>query len=209
MHEFWNSLSQQLKPRFHEISTYLIALSFCWLFIFHPELRHGFYMFFTGFESMSPFFIALGLIVTAGLLLSLIHVFIKRKKLALEKAIMGWSILGIGGVTSFLAGVEMLPSRSSFMMILVTWNVLMSILMLLQMGMQKYDVSDDDASIIEVIVTTAILMAILLLSDLYFRLSWAMTLSICIFYSTFIVFITTWVIGYFDLPIPKILKNKE
>ncbi|NOT06253.1 MAG: hypothetical protein HOP27_16800 [Anaerolineales bacterium] len=206
MNEFWNSLSQQMKPRFHEISMYLIALSFCWLFLFHPELRLGYFIFFSGFESMSPFFVTLGLIVTGGLLLSLIHVFIKRKKLAFEKAIMGWSVLGISGVSSFLVGVEMLPSRSSIMMILVTWNILTSILLLLQMGMQKYDISDDDASFVEVIVTTVILVIILLLSDLYLHLSWAVTLSICIFYSTFIVFITTWVVYYFDLQLPDVLK---
>jgi len=206
MREFWNSLAQQMKPRFHEISTYLIALSFCWLFVFHPELRQGYYLLFTGFETMSPFFLALGLIVTAGLLLSLIHAFIKRKKLAFEKAIMGWSILGISSVASFLVGTEMLPSRSSILTILVTWNILMSIVLLMQMGSQKYEISDDEASFAEVIVTTVILVVILLVSDLYLRLSWAMTLSICIFYSTLIVFITTWVIHYFDLQIPDLLK---
>jgi hypothetical protein len=206
MREFWDTLSQQMKPRFHEISMYLVALSFCWLFIFHPELRHGFFMLFSGFESMSPFFIILGLIVTGGLLLSLIHAFIKRKKLAFEKAIMGWSVLGISGVTSFLAGVEMLPSRSAMIMILVAWNILMSVLLLLQMGMQKYDISDDEASFAEVFVTTVILVVILLLADLYLRLSWPLTLSICIFYSTSVVFITTWVVGYFDLQLPDFLK---
>jgi hypothetical protein len=206
MQEFWNSLVQQMKPRFHEISTYLIALSFCWLFIFHSELRQGYYLLFTGFETMSPYFLALGLIVTAGLLLSLIHVFIKRKKLAFEKAIMGWSILGISSVASFLVGTEMLPSRSSIVTVLVTWNILMSIVLLMQMGSQKYEVSDDEASFAEVIVTTVILVAILLVSDLYLRFSWAMTLSICTFYSTSIVFITTWVINYFDLQIPDFLK---
>ena len=186
---------------------YLIALAFCWLLFFHPELRFGYYMFFTGFESMSPFFVALGLIVTGGLLLSLIHVFIKRKKLALEKAIMGWSVLGLSGVTSFFVGTEMLTSRSSIMVTLVVWNILMSVLLLLQMGMQKYDISDEDASFMEVLITTVILFVILFSADLYFHLSWATTLSICIFYSTFIVFITTWIINYFDLQLPDILKS--
>jgi hypothetical protein len=155
---------------------------------------------------MSPFFLVLGLIVTGGLLLSLIHVFTKRKKLALEKAVMGWSILGISGVASFFVGAEMLTSRLSIMMILVVWNILMSVLMLLQMGLQKYDVSDENASFVEVFVTTAILFVILLFSDLYLRLSWAVTLSICISYSTFIVFITTWIVNYFDLQPPDVLK---
>ena len=100
----------------------------------------------------------------------------------------------------------MLTSRSSTMVILVVWNILMSVLILFQMGMQKYDVSDENASFVEVFITSMILFGILLLADIYLRLSWAMTLSICIFYSTSIVFITTWIVNYFDLQIPDILK---
>jgi len=206
MNEFWNTLSQQLKPRFHEITLYLIALAFCWLLYFHPELRFGYFMFITGFESMSPIFVILGLVVTGGLL-SLIHVFIKRKKIALEKAIMGWSVLGLSGVTSFFVGTEMLTSRSSIMVSLVTWNILMSVLLLFQMGMQKYVISDENASFMEVFITTVILFAILYSADLFLHLSWATTLSICIFYSTFIVFITTWTINYFGLQLPNALKQ--
>jgi hypothetical protein len=119
---------------------------------------------------------------------------------------MGWSILGISSVATFLVGTEMLPSRSSIVTILVTWNILMSIVLLMQMGSQKYEISDEEASFAEVIVTTLILVAILLVSDVYLHLSWALTLSICIFYSTSIVFITNWVINYFNLQIPDLLK---
>lgn len=207
MNKYFETLTHQLKPRFSEVSAYLIALSFCWLLIFHPELRYGYYFFFTGFESLSPYFLFLGLMVTVGLLLSLIHAFIIRKKLAVEKAIMGWSILGISGVVSFLAGVELLPSRSMVVTILITWNILASILTLFQMAMQKYEISDDDTSLAEVFITTAILVAILLTSDLYFHLSWTMTFSICIFYATVIVFITTGVIKFFDLKLPDFPKK--
>jgi len=207
MNEFWNALSEQMKPRFHEITLYLIALAFCWLLYFHPELRFGYFMLFTGFESMSPIFVVPGLVVTGGLLLSLIHVFIKRKKLAFEKVIMGWSILGLCSVASFLAGTEMLTSRSSIMVILFLWNILMSILIMLQMGIQKYVVSDENASFIEVFITTVILFVILYSADLYLHLSWTTTFSLCIFYSTFIVFITTLTVNYFGLQIPNTLKQ--
>jgi hypothetical protein len=197
MREFWNTLSQQIKPTFHELSMYLIALSFCWLLFFHPEFRQGFYMFFSGFESMSPLFLALGLTATGGIFLSLVHAFIKRKKSAPEKAIMGWFVLGTSGVTSFFLGAEALHSRSSIMIILAIWNILMSVFLLLQMGSQKFNVSDEDASFVEVFLTTVILVVILFLADSYLRLSWAVILSISIFYSTFIVFITAWISNYF------------
>jgi hypothetical protein len=155
---------------------------------------------------MSPFFLELGLIVIGGLLLSLVHAFIHREKLSLERAVMGWFVMGTSVVASFFAGIEMMASQSFFMMILVAWNMLMSVLMLLQMGMQKYDVSDENASLPEIIVTSVVLAVILLLSDLYLHLSWAMTLSICIFYSTSIVFIVNLIINYFDLQLPAVLK---
>ena len=199
MDEYWKALSQEMKPRFQEISLYLIGLSFCWLILFHPEFREGFFMFFSGFGSMSPFFVALGLIETGGLALCIAHVFINREKSVIEKGLMGWFVFGVSGVTSFFVGAETLNSRSSFMMILVTWNILTSVLMLLQMGMQKYDISDENASSVEIISTTAILVAVLFLADQYFHLSWAMILSVGIFYSTSIVITAIWLVNYFDL----------
>jgi hypothetical protein len=206
MNEYWKALSQEMKPRFHEISMYLIGLSFCWLFLFRPEFREGFIMFFSGFGSGSPYFVALGLIETGGLVLCIAHVFINREKLALEKALMGWFVLGVSGVASFFVGAETLNSRSSFMIILVTWNILTSVLLLLQMGMQKYDISDENASSVEIIATTVILFVVLFLADRYFHLTWAMILSVCIFYSTSIVITTIWLVNYIDLHLLNILK---
>ena len=161
MPAFWNSFSQQMKPRFHELSACLIAFSCSWLFVSHSEFRHGTLMFFSGLGSGSPFSIALGLVVAVGLVLSLVHAFIKRKKSVLERALMGWFVTGTSGVACFFAGVEMLHSRSSITLALAAWNIVMSALMLIQMGMQKYDVSDEDTSFAEVFLTTAILVVIL------------------------------------------------
>ncbi len=209
MREFWNILLQELKPRLHEISAYLTALTFCWLLYFHPEFRHGFFLFFTGFMTLSPVFIAAGLIVIAGLLLSLVHVFIKRKKSASEKFLIGWFILGTSSAAGFFVTGEMLSSSSSILMILPVWNILMSMLMWIQMGTHQYDISDDNASLVEVLVTTVILVAILLLIDQFLHFSWAMIYSICVFYSTSIVFLTSWFINHFGLQVPGAPKRKQ
>jgi hypothetical protein len=207
--EFWKLFFQQLKPKFHEISLYLIALSFCILMVLRADLRQGFFLFFSGFYSFSPYFLGLGLVISAGLVLSLVHVFIKRKKFALEKTIMGWSILALSGVASFFVGSEMLASRSATMIVLVVWNILMSLLLLAQGATQKFDIGDENASFFEVLVTTCILLVIILVSNLYLHNSWAITFSICIFYATFIVFLTTWAVNTFHLKIPRFLKNKD
>ena len=209
MREFLYTLFPREKPKFHEISTYLISFSFCWLFIFHPELRQGLYIFFSGFGTFSIFFLTLGLIVVGGLLLSLAHPFIQRKKSPLEKAIMVWFIMGLSGVASFFVGVETLPSRASGVMILPVWNIIVSIMLLIQMGRQKYDLSNKEASLEEVIGTTLILIIILALADLYLRLSWAMTISISIFYATTTLFIFDWIINYFDLQLPNFMNEED
>jgi hypothetical protein len=202
MREYWNNLSQQLKPKIHELSAYLVALTCCWLFLSHAKLRQALFIIFSGFGSMSPIFIGLGLAVILGLLLSLVHAFIQRKKSAFEKFFMGGVILGASGVASFAVGIEMLPSRSSLMMILPAWNMLMGLLMLSQMQFQKYEMADEDATPEEVLGTTVILVLILFLADFALRLSWALTLSICIFYATSIVFIANQIVKYFGSQAP-------
>ena len=195
-----------MKPKIHELSAYLIALSCCWLFFTHAKLRQTLLIIFGGFGTMSPFFIGLGLVATLGLLLSLVHAFIKRKKSATEKFLMGWFIMGASGVTTFAIGLEMLPLRSSLLMILPVWNMLMGLLMLCQMGFEKYEVEDEDATPGEVLGTTLILVLLLLLADFGLQLSWAMTLSICIFYAITIVFLVTQIANYFGLRSPDALK---
>jgi hypothetical protein len=206
MNEFWGSLSQQLKPKLHEITAYLIACSCCWLFISHAKLRQALYIIFSGFESNSPFFITIGLVATAGLLLSLVHAFIQRKKSQPEKILMGWFVMGVSGMSSFVLGLDMLGSHSTTLLILPVWNILTGLFMLTQMEMQKYEMSDDNASIGVVFGTTVLLVIILFLTDFGLHLSWALTLSICIFYATTIVFLSTWIVKYFEIQLPDFLK---
>jgi hypothetical protein len=206
MRELLNILSQQMKPRFHEISAYLIALTCCWLFLSQAKLRQALLIIFSGFGTMSPYFIILGLVVLLGLALSLGHAFIRRKKSAFEKYLMGWFVMGVSGMASFAVGLEMLPARSSIMLILPVWNILAGLLMLFQMGFQKYAIADEDASPVEVFGATIILVLIFFWADFGFHLSWAMTLSICIFFATTVVFLATWIIDYFSIQFPKNLQ---
>jgi hypothetical protein len=209
MREFWNTIVQQMKPKFHEISAFLIALAFCWMLAFHPEFRQGYIVFLTGNWSLSPYFITLGLIMTVGLILSLFHVFVQRKKSAIEKFLIGWFVLGTSIIASFVSGGEMLEARSSVVLIFPVWNIIMSVVLLAQMGAQKYEIMDDNASFVDTIITTVILIGLLLVSDSFLHLSWSVTLSVCIFFSTSIVFITTWAIHRLRRRVSMIRRNKS
>jgi hypothetical protein len=204
--EFWNSFKIQTKPKFDEVSAYLIAFAFCWLFIFHPELRRGLYIFFTGFENFSLAFMAFGLLLAAGLFLSLFHVFFNRKKSAPEKFMMGWFLMGTSIVASFFLGSEMLSTQSRAGMLLPIWNFLASVIFLIQMGTHQYDISNEDAPISKVLMTTALLLIILLIFDLYLRLSFAMIMSICVFYATSVIFLGSCITGIFGLKLPGFSK---
>jgi len=205
MREYWNNLSQNIKPFFHELSAYLIALAFCWLFFTHIELRQGLFIFFSGFESWSPFFIFLGLVLAGGLLLSLLHVFIRRKRSSLEKVLIGCFLLTACAAASFFMASELLVSRSPLWIVPV-WNILMSLLLLIQLVTQKYVISDEEASFLGVLVTTVILVGLLWTADSFLQLSWATTLSICIFYTTSIVYLLPRIARFFKYRLPDLSK---
>jgi hypothetical protein len=198
MHEYWNNLSRNIKPLFHELSAYLVALALGCLFVYHSELRQGLYQFFVGF---GPLFILLGLFLAGGWLLSLVHVFIRRRRSAIEKMLIGYFLLTTSAVASFFMASEMLPS-SPTLVILPVWNILMSLLLLIQMVAGNYSLSDDDASFRGVLLTTAVLAAILWAADSLLQLSLATTLSICIFFATSIVYLPARIARIFNARLP-------
>jgi hypothetical protein len=109
---------------------------------------------------------------------------------------MGVFILGANGFAGIAAGVEMLPSRWSILAVIPIWNILVGIILLYQIGLQKFDVNDENVSLIEVEVTSIILLTVFAVTNFRFHLMWATTFSICIFCSS-VLFLFIWIINYF------------
>jgi len=202
MREYVKNIRKQLKPKYHELTAYLTALTCAALFLFRSEFRAVYVDYFkiqSGPEDVraSIAFFVLGSIVTIGFFLSFIHVFIKDKKSWFDKTCIGTFILGTNGLAGIVAGLEMLPSQWSILMIVPLWNILTGIILLYQIGLQKFDISDENASPLQVFGSSITLLIVFFITNFVFHFSWAMTLSICLFYSSTIFFFASWMIDYF------------
>jgi hypothetical protein len=199
MHEYLNNIREQMKPKYHELTAYLTALTCAVLFVMHSEFRQVYFEIISGAgaDNRASFsFMALGLLATIGFFLSFIHVFIKRKKSVFEKACMGIFIMGANGMAGIMAGIEMIPLRWSIVAIIPAWNIFMGAILLYQIGLAKFDVTDENTSLFEVLIASFTMLIVFVVVDFGFRLKWAMAFSICMFYSSTILFFITWMINF-------------
>jgi len=200
MREYWKNIVEQLKPKYDEITAYLTALTCVILFIAYPDFRETYFEILSGAGAASKAsmaFTAVALIATLGFFLSFIHVFIKGKKSWFEKTCIGAFIMGTNGFAGIVAGMEMLPSRSSILIIIPIWNILMGIILLYQLGLNKFEVSDQDSSPLEVLVASVTLLIVFIVTNFGFRLSWAIAFAICVFYSSTIFYFLTRAFSYY------------
>ncbi len=201
MREMLNNVVEQMTPKYDEITAYLTALTCAVLFIVHPEFRQIYFEILSGAGAAkaSIAFMALGLIATIGFFLSLVHAFIRKKKSAFEKTCIGAFIMGTNGLAGILAGLEMLPSRWSMLVIIPIWNVLMGIVLLYQLGLNKFTVSDQESWWFDVFVASVTLLIVFAITDFGFHLSWAISFSICVFYSSTVFFLVTRALNFLRL----------
>jgi hypothetical protein len=199
--DYFTKAFNWLTPTYNELTTYLTALTCFILFFTHPEFRQLYFEIITGAKAdrASIAFIGLGLIATFGFFYSIIHVFQERGKTPFEKLCIGAFAMSANGIAGMVAGIEMLPSRLSILIVFPFWNFLMGALLLYQLGLNKFNISDDNASLSEVIWATGPLLMIFAISNIIFHLSWAMTFSICMFFSSIIIFYVKWIINYFQI----------
>jgi hypothetical protein len=199
MRELLNNIFEQVKPKYDEITAYLTALTCVVLFVGSPEFRQIYFEILSGAGAAraSIAFMALGLIATIGFFLSFVHVFIRGKKSPFEKMCIGAFIMGTNGFAGIMAGMEMLPSRWSILVIIPIWNILMGVLLLYQLGLNTFTVSDQDTSWVEILVASITLLIVFAITDFGFRLSWAIAFSICVFYSSTVFFFFTRAFNYF------------
>jgi hypothetical protein len=199
MRDYWNNIVEQLRPKYDEITAYLTALTCVVLFAVYPEFRQTYFEFLLGAGAWkaSIAFTALALIATIGLVLSFVHVFIKREKTWFDKGCIGAFIMGTNGFAGILAGVEMFPSGWSLLIIIPIWNILMGVLLLYQLGLNKFTISDQDTTWPEVLVASATLLIVFVVTYFGFHLSWAITFSICVFYSSTVYYFVMRAFSYY------------
>ncbi len=195
MRGFVASVIEALRPRYSELTTYLTALTCVLLAFTYPELGPflGHILSGAGSEELDVALAAIILvgIAAVGFVLSILHVSTKRKKAPWERTCMGVFAAGANGLAGILAGIEMLSSRSTVLTFFPLWNIAVGASLLYQIGLNRVEVTDEDAGPLHVLGASIVLLIVFAICALVWRLSWALTFSICMFYSSiFVLFVS-------------------
>ena len=194
MRKIKNISLDRLNREFDELGNFLTAFTCILLFYNHPDFRLFYSNFFVSDLSNrgDDFFALFGFILLVGLMLSVYHVFTKRQKNFIEVTLISIFVMSANAFSGIYAGIEMLPERWSLLALFPIWNMLTGVFLLYQIGLVKFTVSNNNTTILELFFSTLILVLIYSIAKLNFRLSWAMTFSLVISYSSSAIFLVKW-----------------
>jgi hypothetical protein len=188
------------RPIYNELSVYLVALTCILMLLTNADFRQT--LFSLAVLAVSDVRPLLGVVVISlllflelllGLFLSIFHVLTARPESPFEKSIMTWFAVFVTAIASMTAGGEAIHSTPSFLLVVPVWNILMGLVLMIQIRAIRF--SNQNASRQEVLIASGVLIVIYSVAYFVFRLSWAMTFSICIFFSSSILFILSWAIN--------------
>ncbi len=199
------------KPVYNELSAYLTALTCVVLFFSHPDFRQ--YLFSaldntTGEGGPIPFLV-LGSFAIMGFALSIFHVFTDRTKSSFEKYCMGAFAIGANALASIEGGIETIRSGGSILVLFPIWNIIIGIVMIFQIRYNKFEVTDENASLLEVSWASLALLIVFAITNLALHVSWAMTFSICMFYSSSAFLLISWIVKHSTLRLPNTGSRRQ
>jgi hypothetical protein len=122
-----------------------------------------------------------------GLFLSFYHAFTDRQKTITEKKFMLLFAVIINGFSGIWAGSYFLQYSRGVFAVFPILNIINGfyLLMMLRAGeMNEQNISDENATINQVIVCSIVVFILFILCQFVFGFVWAETLSICVVYST-------------------------
>jgi hypothetical protein len=200
-----------LFPTFSELSLFTMSLSFVLVFFFNEPVRSGLFKLMEE-PGDKPTMIIVFVFFGAGLVLSLYHVFAKRKKTKIEKhAMLGFAVVSnaicgilaslhilgvsVGNFNIFaifdirdsISGANGSSGASRIFLILPIWNIIncVFLLMSLRSGLiDERNISDEKAGRFELLFGFLITVTIFIVCQFLFKLYWAITFSICVIYAT-------------------------
>lgn len=173
-------------PRYNECALFLMSFSFLLLFLTDSRLLLGSLKIIS--ENIVDLQIcALLVAFVFGMAFSFYHVFVRRKKTIEEKRFMLFFAVTVNGVSGFLSGKEMLMDSWGFLILFPIWNMVNAVLLLilyLAEVIDEGDVEDDDASPLQVILGSVVVLAVLFVCQYWFNMTWPVVFSLCVVYST-------------------------
>lgn len=183
--------------RFTEATLFAMSLAFIVLYAVARDMRSDLHTFVSRLCAGNPWATSLGVIFLflpffAGLVLSVFHAFSTRQKAFPEKATMLFFAVAISAATGLYAGWLILKAATHVLWSIVAlWNLIYAGLLILKFQHVIVEdeldgdyVSDTDATLGEIILSSISVIIILLACHRWFDLPWAITYSVCIAYIT-------------------------
>jgi hypothetical protein len=202
LQKFMKFIHDWFKPKYNELTTFLMALTCILLFMTHPDFRdiYSKIIFGTslwGDDNAWFVFVLLGLISLAGLVLSLISVFTKRQKSSYEKTCIGIFMLVTNAMAGIVSGIEMFSSQASVFIVFPIINIASGIILIFQIGLEDFEVTDKKASLWGSLSAGVFLLYIFSACYYIFHFTWALTFSFCMLYSSTIIYLAGRIIEHY------------
>ncbi|MGA2171390.1 MAG: hypothetical protein ABSG82_00040 [Sedimentisphaerales bacterium] len=175
-----------LIPVYDEMSLFLMSMTLILLYAvnepFQEQIRK--------WAAICPHiyvFIAAAIFIT-GMSLSIYNVFTTREKTDTEKWIMLFFAVLTNAGTGIISGWYVLSSSSirDWLIIFPVWNIINGVLLIVMLFkiIDKECISDRNATLKEVVIGLIAVLIVFILCNYVLKLHWAVTLSICIIYTT-------------------------
>ena len=200
MTQLFQKIRNWIRPQYNELMTYQSAIVCILLSIAYPELRISYKRILgeiSGSGPLAPITIAMSFITVVGIGLSIWHVFIQREKTLTENYFMSAFVLFVNGMAGIAAGSELFSTKWSILTLFPLWNILLGIILLYQMALENNVVTNENATLPEVVIVTVFLLIVFGIGSYLLDFTWAMIFSICVAYASTSSFIVPWVINNF------------
>ena len=122
-----------------------------------------------------------------GIAFSLYHVFTSRQKTDWEKTCMLFFAVIINALAGISAGMHMLEGSHGLLSVFPIWNIMNGALLFLMYRFDIIDegsIVDDNATLLQVIVGSVVVVFAFAICTFIFDMYWAITFSICVAYAS-------------------------
>jgi len=127
------------------------------------------------------------LVFFLGLLLSIYHAFTDRPKSQVEKFLMLFFAVTLNVFSGFCGGVYALSRTDGWFIIFPILNIINALILLFMYRtniVDEHNIADENASLIQIIFTSIVVVTLFVLCNHMYNLIWIQTLSICVVYAT-------------------------
>ena len=179
--DYHNPVVRLFVPRYNELALFLMSITFILVFFSYDELQTILGKFF--FEHFDPRLFLLLVIFVLGIVFSLYHVFTERRKTSFEKIVMLIFAVFVNAFSGIAAGMHILTDAHGILMLFPMWNIVNGVWLLIMLRadiMDENNITDENATPLQVLLGSLILLLVFLVCHTVFELHWTITFSICV-----------------------------